>query len=610
MHDTATALPARDQNGRHILVAVGERAQLSPLLTLACMLTHSGNGTVTLLCVTPDGARPPWLQVPEHCSDLSLTVDVRAGEDAGRVILRAARELTCDLILLGWSGEPGSRRYLLGSTLDPVTRYAPCDIAVVRADQMGEVRRVLIPAEGGPHATRALALALQLSPHVQITALNIAREGLGEVGVAASYEKLYTVLEPWRHETRVQAKVVRAPGIVAGILREAALDYDLLLIGGSDESYIDRQLFGNVPQTVAVEAPVPTIIVRRHAGPVKSLVRQAERWLVGLQGPITAGEQVEAYREVRRGARGGMDFYVLVALAAAIATLGLLMNSPAVIIGAMIIAPLMSAIFGISMGVVQGDERLLVRAIGTTLRGAGLAIAIGALIGWIAPNDQITGEMVSRTNPTLLDLFVALLSGVAGAYAQCRRGVLSAVAGVAIAVALIPPLVATGTLLSSGEITSTVSALLLFFTNLSAITAVGSVVFLFFGFRPDPGKRILVFGRGIAGVLLLLVAVSIPLSLLTLTAFRSTLLHEAIDRVVSEKVGMLEGVELDAWEIISEPGKTLRLAVHAWAVRPVSQREMVDLQERVTRRLDRPLGLLLSITPITSLDPVAPPSMD
>jgi uncharacterized hydrophobic protein (TIGR00271 family) len=85
-----------------------------------------------------------------------------------------------------------------------------------------------------------------------------------------------------------------------------------------------------------------------------------------------------------------------------------------VIIGAMIIAPLMSAIFGASMGVVQGDERLLFRAIGTTLRGAGLAIAIGALIGWIAPNDPITGETLSRTHPTLLDLFVALLSGIAG----------------------------------------------------------------------------------------------------------------------------------------------------------------------------------------------------
>jgi uncharacterized membrane protein len=188
--------------------------------------------------------------------------------------------------------------------------------------------------------------------------------------------------------------------------------------------------------------------------------------------------------------------------------------------------------------------------------------------------------------------------------------VLSAVAGVAIAVALIPPLVATGILFSGGEMTSAVGALLLFFTNLSAITAVGSVVFLFFGFRPDPGKRILVFGRGIAGVLLLLVAVSIPLSLLTLNAFRSTLLREAIDKVVSEEVGMLEGVELDAWEIISGPGETLRLAVHAWAVHPVSHREMVDLQERVTRRLDRPLGLVLSITPITALDPVTPPGPD
>ena len=80
-----------------------------------------------------------------------------------------------------------------------MTRYAPCDIAVVRADFVDEVKRVLIPAEGGPHAKRAIALALQLAPEAEITALNIARLGLGTVGVAAGYEKLRTVIrQPMR----------------------------------------------------------------------------------------------------------------------------------------------------------------------------------------------------------------------------------------------------------------------------------------------------------------------------------------------------------------------------------------------------------------------------
>ena len=168
----------------HVMVAVGEAVQLKPLLRLACMLTEAQGGRATLLCVTPDGARPSWLTLPSDCGSLEVTVEVRRGEEPGHVILDAARQKKAALLLLGWSGEPGSRRYLLGSTLDPVTRYAPCDIAVVRADFVDEVKRVLIPAEGGPHAARAIALARQLAPQAEITALNIAREGLGSVGLA------------------------------------------------------------------------------------------------------------------------------------------------------------------------------------------------------------------------------------------------------------------------------------------------------------------------------------------------------------------------------------------------------------------------------------------
>ena len=74
------------------------------------------------------------------------------------------------------------------------------------------------------------------------------------VEVAAGYEKLRSVLEPWESDLRLHAKVVRSPGIIEGILQEARLDYDLMLIGGSNESYVDRMLFGSVPQTVAAEA--------------------------------------------------------------------------------------------------------------------------------------------------------------------------------------------------------------------------------------------------------------------------------------------------------------------------------------------------------------------
>ena len=106
---------------------------------------------MTLLCVTPDGARPDWLIVPEPPAasprpesrlegtaeprgDVPVNVLVRPGRDAGAAILATVRADPPDLLLLCWRGSPGRGRYLLGSTLDPVIRYAPCDVTVARAN--------------------------------------------------------------------------------------------------------------------------------------------------------------------------------------------------------------------------------------------------------------------------------------------------------------------------------------------------------------------------------------------------------------------------------------------------------------------------------------------
>jgi uncharacterized hydrophobic protein (TIGR00271 family) len=593
----------------HILAAIGDQVQQSALLPLACTLAQSsGQGVVTLLCITPDGVRPEWLVTPERCETLAVHVEIRAGEDAGHLILEALRDLEPDLLLLGWSGEEGSRRYLLGSTLDPVTRYAPCHVVVARASGLGPVQRVLVPMAGGPNAGLAVELALRLSPDAQVTALNIVREATGSLGVAAGREQLTRALEPWEGNPRIAAQVVRASGVIDGILSEAAQGYDALLIGASNESYIDRSLFGSVPQAVAAKASMPTLIVRRRAGPLKSALRQAERVLSGVQDYMTTAERVEAYREIRRGARPRLDFFVLIGFAAAIAALGLLMNSPAVIIGAMLIAPLMSAIFGTSLGMVQGDGRLLWQAAGTVFRGAGLAIIIGMLIGLIVPLDAPTDEILSYAQPTLLDLVLALVSGAAGAYAQCRRNVLGALAGVGIAVSLVPPLATTGVGLVSSSATIAGGALLMFLTNLVAITAAGSIVFLLFGFRPDPGKRVRLFGRWMGGVLALLVVVSILLTVLTVRTIRENRLHYSLQTALAGEVAQIPGVELSGWKVTDTEGKTMNVEVVVRAVRPISYQEAVALQERVAARLGQPLALVLSVTNVTRLDPHIPPT--
>jgi len=647
----------------HVLVTIGDREQLRPLLAAGCALAR-----------TRDGA--PAVSAVEPCGDVPVNVLVRPGRDVGAVILATVRADPPNLLLLGWRGSPGRGRYLLGSTLDPVIRYAPCDVAVVRANDgsgdpsgqglakaLSHVRRVLVPAAGGPNAPLALELALHLSPDVQVTALYIARDTLGQAEVTLGYERLNTTLAfppfhppqwggkreghppqqeeeregyppqrdgdrgehapqrgepplpppPWggkRGGGRVQPKVVRSPGIIEGILTEASAGYDLVLIGATRESFLDRVLFGNVPQAVAVRASVPTIVVRHRAGRIETLLRRAWWGLFNALPTLTVAEQSEVYRNVRRGARPRVDFFVMSGLAAAIAALGLLLNSPAVIIGAMLVAPLMQAVIGLGLGVVQGDLRLLRLAISATLRGALLAIAVGLLMGLAAPDGSPTAEMLSRTHPTLLDLGVALVSGAAGAYALCRKDVSAALPGVAIAAALMPPLTTVGLGLALGNSRIAGGALMLFLANLVAISAAGGLIFLWLGFQPAPGKQKhkRVFRSGVLGMMALLVVVSAVLGVLTVGALREATFQRTVQAALAEEIAVMDQVELADWQITGDDGETVHMEIHVRATRTVLHQEIVNLQERVALRLQRPVALVLTVIPTIQLNPFVPPT--
>jgi uncharacterized hydrophobic protein (TIGR00271 family) len=262
----------------------------------------------------------------------------------------------------------------------------------------------------------------------------------------------------------------------------------------------------------------------------------------------------------------------------------------------------------VSLGIVQGDVRLLWQAAGTVLRGAALAAGIGLLVGLVIPLYTPTAEILSRTQPTLVDLVIAILSGAAGAYAQCRRNVLGALAGVAVAVALVPPLaiIGIGLTLGSGAIAG--GALLLFLTNLSAIVTAGSVVFMLFGFRPDPGRRVRVFSRGIASVLAMLGLVVVLLTILTINSLQESRVRRTLDTALNVEARQLPGVELIDWSIEERTGDRLVLRVEVRSVDPITAQQATELQERVARRVQRPVTLTLSIVRFTRLEPLATPT--
>lgn len=174
-------------------------------------------------------------------------------------------------------------------------------------------------------------------------------------------------------------------------------------------------------------------------------------------------------------------FWVLLILASVIASAGVIADSTATVIGAMIVAPLMTPILGTALSLVLGDRRELVHNVGLVLAGAAAVIAIGYVMGWVHIGSVVAEtntQVAARVNPRLIDLVGALATGAVGAFALVRSDVSDALPGVAIAISLVPPLAVVGLTLESGSTAEALGALLLFTTNVAAIIATGTLVFL------------------------------------------------------------------------------------------------------------------------------------
>ncbi|MHA3891673.1 TIGR00341 family protein [Acinetobacter sp. GXMZU3951] len=176
-------------------------------------------------------------------------------------------------------------------------------------------------------------------------------------------------------------------------------------------------------------------------------------------------------------------FFIMNALAAIIAAYGLLSNSTAVVIGAMLVAMMLGPIAGISLALIDSRWILFKTAFKTLALGIIMIYGIGFVIGIIHPNIAITDEILARTHPNSLDLMIALAGGAAGAFASVSPRLSVAVVGVAVATALVPPLVASGILLSRAEFTLSANAFLLTFTNIIAIQVSSAMVLWIAGFR-------------------------------------------------------------------------------------------------------------------------------
>ncbi len=209
-----------------------------------------------------------------------------------------------------------------------------------------------------------------------------------------------------------------------------------------------------------------------------------EAWLQAVLslGSVSPERRAVVLSDIEIGSQPTATYYVLLAISELIAAFALIINSDATLIGANVVAPLMTPIIGISLGLMRGDLRLLRTAFVAEFGGALLAIPLTYLLGLMPFWGDPTPALLAQTQPTLIDLLVAALAGFAGVLAMIDERVSPALPGVAIATALNPPVAAIGLCLAFGAYRGAWGAFLLFFANVLAILAVAAVLFLIAGF--------------------------------------------------------------------------------------------------------------------------------
>lgn len=243
--------------------------------------------------------------------------------------------------------------------------------------------------------------------------------------------------------------------------------------------------------------------------------------VVGVLIPAQQRQTVDEVAEALDLGRGHViakrsGFLILLVLSAVIAICGVLADSTATVIGAMIIAPLGTPILGIALGLVTGHLSLVIRSILWVLAGLAIVVVLGLVFALVVVDPaslESNAQVVGRTSPGLLDLLAALATGTAGAFAMSRRDLSAVLPGVAISISLVPPLGVVGVCVGEGAWDAAFGALVLFLSNVLALVIAGSVVFTLAGYATEPSSvRTARRRSSYAIVALLALVIALPLA--------------------------------------------------------------------------------------------------
>ncbi len=290
------------------------------------------------------------------------------------------------------------------------------------------------------------------------------------------------------------------------------------------------------------------------------------------------------------------DYLVLILGSCAISTFGLLSNSAAVIIGAMVIAPLMLPIRGLAFGALAGNVKLLTEAGKSLLVGSAIAVLMAVMLGSLI-NFPFGSEVLGRSQPTLLDMGIAVVAGAISGFAKTEPKLSNTLAGTAISVALMPPVCVIGLGLSRADAALSQGATLLYITNLLGITLSCMLVFLMTGYAP------LAKARGPLVITLICIGMlGIPLGASYFALIRQDRLEASIRRALVENTETFKTVELQDiqsnWST-NPPEITLQV----YAQEPITPKQAYLLQEFVVDAMKQPFSLVFQVSQYQEVRP-------
>ncbi len=307
-------------------------------------------------------------------------------------------------------------------------------------------------------------------------------------------------------------------------------------------------------------------------------------WLEDVVGSVDQAEVIEK----RRAECAITERYLfMTAMSAGIAVLGLLLSSPAVVIGAMLLSPLMDPIMGLGFALAIGDYHWLRQSAKSLAWGTLIAVGLTAVLVYLSPIQTITPEIAARTQPNLFDLFVALFSALAGAYAMIK-GREGTIVGVAIATALMPPLATVGFGLATWNWTVFSGALLLYVTNLITIALTAWGMARLYGFQTSLSARNTAF-QNIA-IVTVFIGLAVPLALSLQQIAWQTNAQRIVRAEIEESFqgsGRLSEVDI---EFGTKP-----IAINATMLTPVLRPEVEsEIENALQTRLGEPVELTLT----------------